>query len=378
MIKSQLTFLSLSAFRSYAKTTLELPESSCIVLYGDNGAGKTNLLEAISFLSAGRGLRGVKIPDIANLQESGTPWAVSARLMSDGLECRIGTGQDPQIGSSCPKRLVRVDGQNVPQSKLSEILSVIWLTPQMDRLFIEASGARRRFLDRMIAGFDPSHIGRLSRYDNALSQRSKLLKEDNASPSWLDGLESDMAETGAAISAARLDFTERLQVAAGKETLAPFPQCKLILSGWMEEKLPTEKAVRVEQNFIALLKQTRERDAITGGAQFGPHKSDFSACHVEKNMTAEQCSTGEQKALLIGIILAHAHLITAERGQPPIILLDEVAAHLDEDRRAALFTLLEKTGSQVWLTGTERTLFSALSGSATFLKVENSTIAKVI
>ena len=374
MASTRLTHLDIRAFRNYKNISLDIPDTACIVLYGDNGAGKTNLLEAISFLSAGRGLRGSKIPQITNIALKHEPWAVSATLQSNGLKYQIGTGQDPQIGSSSSKRLVRMDSQNIAQSRLSELFSVIWLTPHMDRLFIETSGARRRFLDRMISGFDPSHIGRLSRYDNALSQRSKLLKDGVLDDSWLSALELDMAQTGAAIAAARLDFTDRLQIAAKKETLAPFPQANISLSGWMEERLPKEKSLQVESDFTALLKEERQKDAITGGTKFGSHKSDFSAHHFEKDMPANQCSTGEQKALLIGIILAHAQLITAECGQPPIILLDEVVAHLDKDRRISLFQLLEKTGAQVWLTGTDRSLFSTLEGRASFFNVDNATL----
>lgn len=346
--------LKISNFRSYYSAQVDIAENGLVVLHGPNGAGKTNILEAISLLVPGRGLRSVKPTDVQN-HNAPEAWAVSAELAGDIVETRIGVGLDPQT----EKRTVRINGAPVRnQSMLGEYLSCVWLTPQMDRLFLDAAGQRRRFLDRLIFAFDPSHSGRTSRYDNALAQRSKLLKEGRAEPVWLDGLEAQIAETGIAIAAARLDFIEKLQQACDQGGYKHFPRAVVNVDGHIEDLLSKAPALEVEDIFKFQLKETRAKDAQTGGAASGPHKSDFLVTYAAKNMPAAQCSTGEQKGLLIAIILAHARLISAERGAPPILLLDEVSAHLDENRRTALYEILNDTGAQVWLTGTDRALFA--------------------
>ena len=362
--------LKLHNFRCYAQSQLEEISSGLIVLYGPNGAGKTNVLEAVSLLSPGRGLRGAKTMEI-QCQSAGDPWAVSASVQTEYAPVQIGTGLDPVKD----KRAVRINGEAARgQSALAEHLSCVWLTPQMDRLFLDASSHRRRFLDRLIFAFDPGHSGRVSRYENAMRQRSKLLQVGDADPAWLDGLEAQMAETACAIGAARLEFVERLQAACKAAQTEYFPLADLAALGTIEELLGRSSALEVEDLFKYQLKESRDRDALVGGAATGPHKSDLAVRYAAKNMPADQCSTGEQKALLIGIILAHAKLITAERGSPPILLLDEVAAHLDEDRRAALYGLLQDLGGQVWLTGTDENLFTAIEGSAQFFEVRNSRV----
>jgi DNA replication and repair protein RecF len=279
------------------------------------------------------------------------------------------------------KRNVRINGVTAKsQVALSDYLSCIWLTPQMDRLFLDTAGGRRRFFDKLIFAFDPTHAGRVTRYENAMAQRSKLLREGGADPVWLKGLEAQMAETGIAVAAARLDFCGRLQRACDtaherQETF--FPKAKLHLSGTVEELLSKTPAVEVEEMFAYQLQQSRPHDAETGGAATGPHKGDLQVKYAAKNMPADQCSTGEQKALLIGIILAHSRLMAAERGSPPILLLDEVAAHLDENRRAALFDLLSDLGGQVWMTGTDISLFSAAQKRAQFWSVQDACIEKM-
>ncbi|MCD8519997.1 MAG: DNA replication/repair protein RecF, partial [Alphaproteobacteria bacterium] len=263
------------------------------------------------------------------------------------------------------------------QMALADYLSCIWLTPQMDRLFLDSSSGRRKFFDKLIFAFDAGHAGRVTRYENAMAQRSKLLREGKHDTAWLSGLESQMAETGVAIAAARLDFAVRLQKACDlaherEETF--FPKAQLRLAGTVEELLSKTPAVEVEELFAYQLKQSRARDSETGGAASGPHKADLVVRYKAKDMQADQCSTGEQKALLIGIILAHARLMRGERGAPPILLLDEVAAHLDENRRAALFDLLIDLGGQVWMTGTDESLFSAAKNRAQFWSVEAGAI----
>ncbi len=361
--------LNLSHFRCYNNARLESISNGLIVLHGANGVGKTNILEAISLLSPGRGLRGAKVMEMQSIH-SKKPWAVAGELTTDYGCIRLGTGLD----AATEKRIIRVNGQTARgQSALGEHMICVWLTPQMDRLFLDAASHRRRFLDRLIFAFDPGHSGRVTRYENAMRQRSKLLQNSGDS-TWITGLEAQMAETGCAIAAARLDFVARLQAACDKSASSFFPRALLAAHGMVEENLQKISALEAEENFAKQLYEARKRDAITGGAAAGPHKSDLHVVYAEKNMAAAQCSTGEQKALLIGIILAHAALIQAERGAPPILLLDEVAAHLDENRRQALYELLEKLGGQVWLTGTDYNLFSAIKGKAQFLKVKNGNI----
>lgn len=366
---AHITSLNLTNFRSYEGAAINNLPPGPVVLYGPNGAGKTNILEALSLLTPGRGLRGAKVSEVQRcyISPDGQGWAVAAVAETPYGTAKLGTGRD----SAADKRIVRINGETTTQAALTEYLSIVWLTPQMDRLFLDAAGARRRFLDRLVFAFDPGHAGRVTRYENAMSQRSKILKENLfPDPAWLDALESTMAETGVAIAAARLDFAVRLQSACDRAEGNLFPRARLIVSGTIDELLTSAPALEVEEMFRYQLKQTRPQDAQTGGAATGPHKSDLRAYYAAKNMPADQCSTGEQKALLIGIVLAHARLITAERGTPPILLLDEVAAHLDESRRAGLYELLLSLKTQAWLTGTDAALFTALHGNAQRFEID--------
>ena len=371
--------LQLMNFRCYEGARLDNLSSGPVVLYGANGAGKTNILEAVSLLSPGRGLRGAKISEIQKIGSSREtqPWAISSVVETSYGPVRVGTGAE----ADKERRQVRINGEAAKgQRLLAEYLACVWLTPQMDRLFMEGASARRRFLDRLIFAFDVSHAGRLTRYDNAMSQRSKILKEyAHPDPAWLQGLEANMAETGVAIAAARLDFMQRLQEAcdqAGGEIEAHFPRAQLSCIGTIEEQLMQLPAIEVEELFKYQLRQSRERDAVTGGAATGPHRGDLSVTYAAKKMPASQCSTGEQKALLIGIILAHSRLIAAEKGSPPLLLLDEIAAHLDENRRRVLYDLLLSLGSQVWMTGTDKTLFNALGNQAQRFEIRNAAIVE--
>ncbi len=370
---SALISLKLSGFRCYDTQSLDDLSSGLIVLSGANGAGKTNVLEAISLLSPGRGLRGAKANEIQN-NNNPAPWAVSGLIQTKYEQVRLGTGIDPNT----EKRTVRINGQNAKgQNALGQYLACVWLTPQMDRLFIDSARERRKFLDRLIFAFDAGHAGRVTRYENALSQRSKLLRDGQHDDTWLSGLEQQMAETGIAIAAARLDFVQKLQTACDRADHTHFPLAQLSAFGTLETNLAIRPALEVEDEFKASLKETRQRDALTGGAKEGPHKSDLIVRYADKNMAADQCSTGEQKALLIGIILAHATLIKAEKDRPPLILLDEVAAHLDETRRGALYDILIEIGAQTWLTGTDKNLFDAIQNKAQFFEVRDAEIIKV-
>lgn len=357
--------LSLSHFRNYTAATLDL-DSRPVLLTGPNGAGKTNLLEAISLLAPGRGLRRAKAQELQGLGAE-VAWAVAARVEGAEGSHQIGTGRDP--GGS-ERRAIRIDGRSEKsQSALGEILDVVWLTPQMDGLWREGASERRRFLDRLVFAFDPAHAGRVSGYESSLRQRSKLLQEGRADPHWLSALEEGLAERGVAIAAARRSLVTRLSRAILGETEqgkadSGFPRCGLSLEGDLDRWLEEGSALAAEERLRAALHDSRERDAQLGGAAVGPHRSDLAARHLEKDAPAGLCSTGEQKALLIGLVLAHARLIAIERGRPPLLLLDEVAAHLDATRRETLYSEILSLGLQAWLTGTEPAVFDPLVGAA--------------
>ena len=365
--------LDLQYFRSYEQAAFDALEPGAIVLYGANGAGKTNILEAVSMLSPGRGLRGVKATEMQR-HGAGESWTVSADIETRYGPVRAGTGLDAATG----RRVVRINGAAAKgQNALADYLSCVWLTPQMDRLFTESAAGRRRFLDRLVFAFDAGHAGRMTRYENALAQRSKILREHaRPNPGWLDGLERLLAETGVAIAAARVECAQKLQQACDT---APdrednvFPRARLDLRGALEQLVVKAPALEVEKMHQDRLRQSRSEDSASGGAAAGPHRSDLAVTFAAKRMPAALCSTGEQKALLIGIVLAHSRLIAAERGSPPILLLDEVAAHLDEHRRAGLYALLAELGGQVWLTGTDRSLFDAMrTHKSAFFEIETA------
>lgn len=307
-------------------------------------------------LSPGKGLRNADLDEIQK-QSGQLPWVVSARAETIYGEIALGTGRDPDRR----RRVVRIKGEPAKsQADLADYVSCLWLTPAMDRIFLEGSSGRRKFLDRMVFAFEPSHAGRLTRYENALSQRSKLLKDDKpVDPAWITALEDQMAETGIAIAAARAEFVQRLQVVCDRTEL-DFPIANIAIQGFVEDRLAQMPAVQVEDSFRNQLRSSRNQDAVMGGSVAGPHRSDLVVHYRDKKMLADQCSTGEQKALLIGIVNAHATLMKNERGSPPILLLDEIAAHLDENRRAKLFEKLAALGGQVWLTGTDDSLFSSI------------------
>lgn len=362
--------LRLSNFRNYKAVSLPKIENGFVVLIGPNGAGKTNLLEAISYLSPGRGLRSAKTFDLQNKElMTENPWVVSSVVETDFGSIKIGTSVNPKND----RRMTKIQGEVIKsQTTLSEYLSCVWLTPQMDSLFRGGASERRRFIDRLLLTYDGAHVGRITRYENALSQRSKILKDDTKTPdpAWLKGLETQMAETGVAIAAARRAFLDRLQNACNSTTNTSFPLAQLSFKGVIENRLETDPAIAVEDMFLDVLEKSRDVDAVTGGASIGPHRTDLHVVYADKDMEASHCSTGEQKALLIGLILAHTRLLLADQGRPPILLLDEVAAHLDEDRRKAFFDILQEIGGQVWMTGTDQQSFTALDKVAMFVSVD--------
>ena len=367
----------LSNFRSYKQIELDVGANS-VVLTGANGAGKTNLLEALSFLSPGRGLRAARLSDVNRIGAL-SPWAVSGRLMTpDGMR-QLGSGLVPrgELSSqgAADRRIGRLDGENLSSpAGFGDIIQVAWLTPQMDRLFIEGPSGRRRYLDRLVAAYHPTHNREANAYEKVMRERGRLLSDGAADPVWLTSLEQRMAEHGVAVAAARLDATGKLGQAI-LESQSAFPGAILSVGGELEEALQNKPAVEVEAEFCQRLAGTRSHDEKLGRTSIGPHKSDLLVRHADKDMPAELCSTGEQKALLIGITLASARLNATQFGAPPLLLLDEIVAHLDEKRRDFLFEELADIGSQVWLTGTDKSLFRQMEKRARFFCLESGKIA---
>lgn len=402
--------LGLTSFRNYREISFDTGLErgfGAVVLTGLNGAGKTNLLEALSYLSPGAGLRQATIAEVefrhpGNYAPSQSAtayplpgavgpgfmaWTVHARYQTAGGEHVLGTGRDPlaQAQNGRERRISRANGANLrSQAGFAEILNVLWLTPQMDRLFSEAATSRRRFLDRLVYGLDPAHAARVSSYEQAMRERARILRgEAPAAAStdlnaWLGGLESEMAAQAIAIAAARQDAAGQLN-AAMAEALGPFPQAVLTVAGSVEASLDSMTALEAEELLKQRLAESRGSDADAGVTQWGTHRSDLvvtlAGRHLAgKALKAGDCSTGEQKALLIAIILAEARLTRRRRGEAPILLLDEVAAHLDRQRREALFAELQSLAAQCWLTGTDRDLFQALHGWAQFITVSDGRI----
>ncbi len=357
--------LSLTDFRSYADTRLTVRPGP-VVLTGDNGAGKTNILEALSLLTAGRGLRQAALSDMARDDGHGG-FAVAATL-DDGTE--IGTGTS---AAAPDRRTVRINGAGAAATALAERLAMLWLTPAMDRLFVEGASGRRRFLDRLTLALEPGHASHAARYEAAMRARNRLLADpETTEPSWLAALEAGMAEHGAAIAAARMRTVAALGARLADQPAGPFARAALMLDGWLPAVDGGEAALGRE------LRMGRPRDAAARRALAGPHRTDLAVVHLDKGQPAARCSTGEQKALLLAIILAHADLVADRVGRRPVLLLDEVAAHLDSARRAALLARLADAGGQVWMTGTEAALFMTDAGiSIQYLRIVNGMVESV-
>lgn len=360
--------LALGGFRNFREAELRL-EPRPVLLTGPNGAGKTNLLEAVSLLAPGRGLRGARLGELARRGASNAAgqtgeeaaWAVAATVETPEGPREVGTGRDPNRAAGAREtRAVKLDGRfAASQQALGAAVRCVWLTPQMDRLFEAAPAGRRRFLDRLVYGFDPAHAGRISAYETALRERARLLKAGRDDPAWLGALEATMAEKAVAIAAARRDTVARLAGALA-EADGPFPGAELGLAGDAEAWLDESPAVEVETRLAARLAAERAHDAEAGGARVGAHRTDLAVAHGRSGMPAALCSTGEQKALLIAIVLAHARLVRLAAGFGPLLLLDEVAAHLDAAHRGALFERVLALGLQAWVTGTEAQPFEGL------------------
>jgi DNA replication and repair protein RecF len=364
----RLTRLRLTDFRSWASLDARF-DAPVVVIAGENGAGKTNLLEAISLLGPGRGLRGARMGDLGRrVDGAARPWAAAGRFATPQGAFDIGTGTDPEGTSE--RRVFRLDGQPVrTQSELAERVALVWLTPQMDRLFQEGATGRRRFLDRLAWALEPAHAREVAAHDNAMSQRNRLLAEGRADPRWLAGLEDAMARHAVAATAARRALALRLNaVMAAAIATGAFPAARMDLLCPIAAALADQPALAVEDALREGLAADRRRDAAAGGAARGAHRADMTLVHLPKDQPAELCSTGEQKALLVSVVLAHAALIADARGFAPLLLLDEVAAHLDQARREALFAALAALPAQTFLTGTEAEVFRPLAGIAALFR----------
>jgi DNA replication and repair protein RecF len=377
MTASRIHRLTLTHFRNYRAASLET-RGDVVALVGPNGAGKTNCIEAISFLSPGRGLRRATLDDVADIQGDGS-WAVSAEVEGALGLATLGTGIDPpDPEAASTSRRCRIDREPVGSAvAFGDHLRMVWLTPAMDGLFMGAASERRRFFDRLVLAIDSGHSSRVSALDRSLRSRNRLLEERNTDPHWLDAVERETAELAVAVAAMRGQTVTRLAATLRtRGEASPFPSALIMLDGWMENALVSEPATTVEDRYRQILRDGRPRDAAAGRTLDGPHLTDLQVIYAPKNMPARDASTGEQKALLIGLVLAHAGLVAEMTGITPLLLLDEVVAHLDPSRRAALFDELSKLGAQIWMTGADPAAFAEVGGSGEVFNVENGRVTR--
>jgi DNA replication and repair protein RecF len=375
MIPSRILRLSLTHFRNYRAAGVTT-RADRVVLVGPNGAGKTNCLEAISFLSPGRGLRRATLEDVADIQGDGS-WAVSAEVEGAFGLATLGTGiEAPRADSVTPGRRARIDREPVASAAaFGDHLRMVWLTPAMDGLFMGAASERRRFFDRLVLAIDSGHTGRVSALERALRSRNRLLEDRNYDPHWCDAIEREVAELAVAVAAQRGQTVLRLAaMLAARGATSAFPSAQIALDGWMENALLDEPATAVEDRYRAMLRGARARDAAAGRTLDGPHLTDLQVVYAPKAMPARDASTGEQKALLIGLVLAHATLVAEMTGITPLLLLDEIVAHLDPDRRRALFGELAALGAQAWMTGADPAAFADIGAGADVFEVVNGTV----
>ena len=376
MASAAINTLTLTDFRSYAHARLETGGAS-VYLFGANGAGKTNLLEAISLLSPGKGLRGSSLAEVGRRlpgEATGRPWAVSA-LVEAGEHEPVQLGAGVEVGGAT-RRLVRIDGETVPPGRFTDHIRPIWLTPAQDRLFLEAASERRKFFDRLVFAAEPAHASHANAYDKAQRERMRLLTDafESSVPAdavWLTALEARLAEAGALMAEARARTLIALHAEIDGRGDRPFPQARLSLTGeWEKLALDGVEFAEIELRLATALAAARPRDGAAGRALTGPHRGDLDILHVEKDRPAAECSTGEQKALILNLVLAQAaRLSRAESAPNPIVLLDEVAAHLDLTRRAALADEITALKLQAFLTGTDESLFDHLKGRALGVRV---------
>ncbi len=367
--------LTLTDFRSYASAKLQADGRS-VYLFGPNGAGKTNLLEAVSLLSPGKGLRNAALPEIGRRMPGeavGRAWAGSATISAADGDVQVGTGVE---AAGAARRTVRIDGETTPPGRMADHVRPLWLTPAQDRLFLEAPGERRRFFDRLVFAAEPAHAAHASAYDKAQRERMRLLTDEGPAPDplWLEALEARMAQAGAHMAAARSRTLAALQAEIDSRGTRPFPQAILGLTGeWEAMAAAGAEEAEIESRLATALAAARPRDSAAGRGLTGPHRGDLSVRHAEKDRPAAECSTGEQKALILNLVLAQAARLSRALSSPnPVVLLDEVAAHLDPLRRAALGDEISALGLQAFLTGTDETLFDPLKGRALGVRVDAS------
>ena len=373
--------LALSNFRSYQAASVAV-EGSLVVLTGANGAGKTNLMEGISLLVPGRGLRRATIEEVAFADGDGGSdgsWAVSAEIEGMLGLATLGTGIEPPSPEATPRsRLFRIDREPAASAAaFADHLRVVWLTPAMDPMFAGPGSERRRFLDRLVLAVDAEHTGRVAALGRSLRSRNRLLEEARPDPHWLDAVEHETAELAVAVAALRTETVRRLQGALAARRDDAFPSAEIALDGWMERLLPDHPAFEIEDRYRAVLRDNRARDAAAGRTLDGPHLTDLAVMFPAKNIPAADASTGEQKALLIGLVLAHAGLVAEMTGFAPVLLLDEVVAHLDPGRRAALYDALGKLGAQVWMTGADPTAFAEIATQADLFTVSPGRVERL-
>jgi DNA replication and repair protein RecF len=374
--KVYLRELKLSGYRNYASLKLDLGAGH-VVLTGENGAGKTNLIEAISFLSPGRGLRRAAYDSVGKAGTSGA-WSVFCEMEGACGLVSIGTGLSETAAGVDTQRRVRING--TAAKAVDELLDhsrIVWLTPAMDGLFTGPASERRKFLDRLVLAIDPAHGRRVGDFEKAMRGRNKILQEDHGDPQWLDAIEVQMAELGTAIAAARMELASLLSgfIIRGNDPDSPFPDAIITLDGSLENAHGDMAASDLEGEYADRLRANRWNDKGAGRTLEGPHRTDLRVTHRPKGMAAESCSTGEQKALLIGLLLAHGGLTSELNGFPPILLLDEVAAHLDASRRAALFNMIDEMGCQSFMTGTDRALFEAIGDRGQYFQVTDGKLS---
>jgi DNA replication and repair protein RecF len=378
MTAARIRRLTLTNFRGYHAAQVDVGAGS-VALTGANGVGKTNLLEAISLLAPGRGLRRATLDEVAFTEGDGS-WAISAAIEGALGLAALGTGIDAPGPDGTPSsRKCRIDREPVPSAAaFADHLRVLWLVPAMDRLFNGPASERRRFLDRLVLAVDTEHASRVSALERALRSRNRLLEQPRPDTHWLDAIERETAELAVAVAALRAETVSRLQavLAARADAAAPFPAAEIALEGWMEKLLPHHPAVEVEDRYRQVLKENRARDAAAGRTLDGAHLTDLSVVYAAKNIPAADASTGEQKALLIGLVLAHAALLTDMTGYAPVLLLDEVVAHLDPARRRALYGEFERLGAQVWMTGADPGPFNEISSSTELFEVASGRLER--
>ena len=366
--------LNLHNFRNYHTASLEA-DAATMALVGPNGAGKTNLIEAISFLAPGRGLRRATLNEVAFNEGDGS-WAVAAEIEGALGLATLGTGIEPPIeDDATPQRQYRIDRESVPSAAaFADHLRVIWLVPAMDSLFTGAPSERRRFLDRLTLAVDAEHAGRVNALERSLRSRNRLLEDARVDTHWLEAVEHETAELAVAVAGLRIETVRRLEAVLDKRKRSPFPPVEIAIDGWLEQLIPMHPASEVEERYRAVLRDNRSRDAAAGRTLDGPHLGDLKVVYAAKGIPAADASTGEQKALLIGLVLAHARLLSEMTGAEPVLLLDEVLAHLDPARRLALHHELAELGAQTWMTGADSALFREIESPATVIEVKSGTL----